>query len=466
MLRNTLPTLCGLISVSSAALYETVIETRYGSVQGYPAFNSSNTGNLTHWKDITVWKGIPFAASTGGANRWKAPQPASQWNQTLDARNWGPVCPSATTGDNSYIIDEDCLNLNVWSPANSTYTKLPVGIVFVNNNYCTGPFGWLTYSKVSEEFEQIYANIKAFGGDPNHITYILYSTLTRDLIVGAIIKSGVRDPHNPLCTSLAEAYTTLDSALEDGDTYLANLEVASIAEARNLSMEALIDGATGTTRDSTIMFEAVLNYYAMPDTYLNILMKGLAHDVRVITGNNTDENGATYGLDTSLADYLEDLNETYSRKWVDRSLGLYPPNDSTTASEVYNSMFTDRSKVGTWLWTQMWYTVESSPVWNYFWDHAPPIKYKMNDYWASFIKTGNPNTQAQGTAQWPAVNASKLVQHVGNGWGQIPIAWNKKIEYSKIVRADSSSSFLNPGKAKMTTTTKATINGDKGDVGS
>lgn len=48
MLRNTLPTLLGLVSVSSAALYETKIETKYGSVQGYPACNSSNTGKLTH----------------------------------------------------------------------------------------------------------------------------------------------------------------------------------------------------------------------------------------------------------------------------------------------------------------------------------------------------------------------------------------------------------------------------------
>ncbi|RAH68040.1 alpha/beta-hydrolase [Aspergillus aculeatinus CBS 121060] len=208
-------------------------------------------------------------------------------------------------------------------------------------------------------FQWIYANIEAFGGDPNHITvqgqsagsaatqHILYSNLTRDLIVGAIVESGVRDPHDPhdpLCTSFAETYTSLDEALKDGDTYLSNLGVSSIAEARTLSMEALIDGATGTTRDTTIMFEAVLDYYAMPDTYLNVLIKGLAHDVPAITGNNKDENSATYGLDISLAEYLQDLNQTYSGEWVDRFLSLYPANDSTTASGAYNSMFTDRSK--------------------------------------------------------------------------------------------------------------------------
>ncbi|KAB8067029.1 hypothetical protein BDV29DRAFT_163907 [Aspergillus leporis] len=72
-------------SSSSAALYDQVIQTQYGPVQGYAAFDSEPSGNLTNWQDITVWKGIPFAASTAGQNRWKAPQPASPWNGTLDA---------------------------------------------------------------------------------------------------------------------------------------------------------------------------------------------------------------------------------------------------------------------------------------------------------------------------------------------------------------------------------------------
>ena len=329
MRHNALPVAAlSLVPLASAALYESAIDTQYGPVQGYPAFNSTNTGNMTHWKDITVWKGIPFAATTGGQNRWKEPQPASAWNGTLDARNWGNICPSATVAADGFTIDEDCLNLNIWSPANSTDAKLPVvmwsypaestaadplfdgggmadkGIVFVNYNYRTGPFGWLAHSELSAEFEKvtgsnssgnwgmldqfaalkwIHENIADFGGDPDHITvqgqsagsaatqHILYSNLTKGLIVGAIIESGVRDPHDPLCTSLAEAYATLDTALEDGVTYLSNLNVSSIAEAREMTMEELLNGATGSTQATTIMFEAVLDYYAMPDTYLNIL---------------------------------------------------------------------------------------------------------------------------------------------------------------------------------------------------
>lgn len=209
-MRATTALLLGGSSTALAALYNDVIHTKYGDVQGYPAFNSSPAGNLTHWKEITVWKGIPFAATTGGENRWRAPQPAAAWNSTLYADDFGPVCPAATSGGD-YTINEDCLNLNIWSAANSTGAKLPVvlwsypaestardalfngggmadkGVVFVNYNYRTGSFGWMSHPELSEEFEAVTghntsgnwgmldqfaalkwvkANIADFGGDP------------------------------------------------------------------------------------------------------------------------------------------------------------------------------------------------------------------------------------------------------------------------------------------------------------
>lgn len=111
----------------------------------------------------------------------------------------------------------------------------------------------------------------------------------------------------------------------------------------------------------------------MPDTYLNILKKGLAHDVPVIRGSNKDENSSTYGLELSLEWDYQDVNETYSGVWIDRFLELSPANSSTAAG-AYKSMFTDRFKVGTWFWTQLWFGAKSSKVCNHFWDHAPPAQ--------------------------------------------------------------------------------------------
>ncbi|KAE8329708.1 alpha/beta-hydrolase [Aspergillus sergii] len=502
--------LLNLIPGSAAALYDTVIDTNYGKVQGYPAFNSTPSGNLTNWKDITVWKGIPFAATTGGENRWRAPQPASSWNTTLHAKDFGHVCPSATS-QTSLTIDEDCLNLNIWSPANATDAKLPVvmwsypaqstaadalfdgggmadkGIVFVNYNYRTGSFGWLGHPQLNEEFYQvtgsnssgnwgmldqfaavkwIHENIANFGGDPEHITvmgqsagsaatyHILNSPLTRGLIKGAIIESGVRDPHDPLATSLAEGYKTQAYVMSQGLNYTASKNVSTISELRKLPMSELEEEFMGE-----FSFGATLDYYAMPATYVETLAEGAANNVPIITGNTKDESGATYGLNITVANYLQEFKETFTTgTWSEKFLALYPANDSVSASGAYNSMWTDRSKVGTWLWTQLWAASSEQPVYTYFWDHAPPgqdqgayheseinyvlnnlyatdkpwtekdyeIAAKMNGYWANFIKTGNPN--GDGLVHWPATADDQLVQHVGDGWGSIPVASKAKVE--------------------------------------
>jgi len=55
-----------------AQLYNQVADTTYGPIQGYAAFNSSSVGNISNWEDITVWKGILFAANTSGINRFRA----------------------------------------------------------------------------------------------------------------------------------------------------------------------------------------------------------------------------------------------------------------------------------------------------------------------------------------------------------------------------------------------------------
>lgn len=88
--------------------------------------------------------------------------------------------------------------------------------------------------------------------------------------------------------------------------------------------------------------------------------------------NTKDESGATYGLNLTVEEYLADMNETFSGEWLDKFLDAYPANDSTTAPGAYNSQWTDRSKVGTFFWSQLWAQGASSPVYNYFWDHAPP----------------------------------------------------------------------------------------------
>lgn len=171
---------------------------------------------------ITAFKGIPFAAPPTGENRWRAPQPVIPWTGELQCWNFAPISMQHIPGlnpDNIYTrewnvdpeipMDEDCLYLNVWTPAKSAEEKLPVfvwyfggglvegnpaemefdgeriarrGIVVVTVNYRLNAFGFLAHPELTTSQPEaptnfghldqqagtrwVQRNIAAFGGDP------------------------------------------------------------------------------------------------------------------------------------------------------------------------------------------------------------------------------------------------------------------------------------------------------------
>src|SRR5690606_24578975 len=173
---------------------------------------------------VTVFKNIPFAAPPVGNLRWAQPQPASGWQGVRDGTSYGDVCvqnpapqrfpPNAATDTPNFTgMSEDCLNLNIWTPAKRAGENLPVmvwlyggaynegggnapfsegdnlaakGVVMVTLNYRVGPFGFLSHPELTAEnggasgnqaladaiaaFRWLKANVANFGGDPNRIT--------------------------------------------------------------------------------------------------------------------------------------------------------------------------------------------------------------------------------------------------------------------------------------------------------
>lgn len=169
--------------------------------------------------DVSVFKGIPFAAPPVGEYRWRPPQSVKSWQGIRDAIQFGPNCAQAGWGGAPGTITkgsaEDCLYLNVWSPdVSNIKSKLPVmvwihgggfvggsgseamtfgdhfakkGVVLVTFNYRIGRLGFFAHPALSAEnpneakgnygfMDQIAAlkwvkeNIYAFGGDPNNVT--------------------------------------------------------------------------------------------------------------------------------------------------------------------------------------------------------------------------------------------------------------------------------------------------------
>ena len=202
------------------------------------------------WLDrLRVFKGIPYAAPPVGDLRWRAPQAAARWTGVRQAYDFGPACPQASSKAIALAdMSEDCLTLNVWSPARRAGARLPVmvwihggafetgsasmpiydgsslaskGIVMVTLNYRLGFFGFFGHPQLTEEakaesvptanyglLDQIAAlvwvkrNIEAFGGDPANVTLfgesaggvsvlaLMTAPAARGLFQKAIVQSG------------------------------------------------------------------------------------------------------------------------------------------------------------------------------------------------------------------------------------------------------------------------------------
>ena len=91
---------------------------------------------------LRVFRGIPFAQPPVGDLRWKAPQPVQNWEGVRQADNFGPRCMQRAIFDDMIFhsngMSEDCLYLNVWTPARSADARLPVLVYF----YGGGLFYW------------------------------------------------------------------------------------------------------------------------------------------------------------------------------------------------------------------------------------------------------------------------------------------------------------------------------------
>jgi carboxylesterase 2 len=208
------------------------------------------------------------------------------------------------------------------------------------------------------------------------VYHTVNSPLTKGLIHAAVAESGIRDPYNPMDSTLAENYHSLTFGYNTGVEYLAYKNVTTIAQLRQLPMGSLIDamklgpGAAGTgsggSTTKTWVFGTTLDYYAVPDTYLNTLNNGPGNDVPLITGNTKDESGASTSTNLTVAQYIPGLQTKFGNSSYSKVLDLYPAANSSQADMSYNAYYRDTSRVSNWLYATKWKWTAKSPIDTYY----------------------------------------------------------------------------------------------------
>ncbi|KAJ5813667.1 uncharacterized protein N7503_000417 [Penicillium pulvis] len=426
-----------LLSVADAALWEKPITLPQGKIQGVAAFNSSSApSTIPNWKNISTWKGVPYAASPAGDNRWRPPQPAPAWNGTLKTTSFGLTCPSTETGDD---IGEDCLTVNIWSPATSADAKLPVmfwsnaggegsststydgggmagkDIVFVSYNYRVGALGWLTLSELEKEtgatgnyglldsiaaLKWVHENIAAFGGDPDAITaagqsfgagvsyHILNSHLTKGLIKGVIAESGIKDPYDPNVYGYGSDYHNMSTLLEFSNTFVDSLNVTSLAELRAMDLTTMF---TATGASDLSGFDPALNYHSIPNKYIVSLEEGAPNNVPILVGNAAAEDGIDLSTTYNVSAYEEGIRSLYG-KYADELLALNPANTTAEATDAYNAILRAGFCTSTWSYAKRWSNTSDKDIYYYLWNyspssgsgptHASEVPFALNNFYA------------------------------------------------------------------------------------
>jgi para-nitrobenzyl esterase len=310
--------------------------------------------------DVCVYKGIPYAAPPVGERRWKPPQNPIPWDGLRDCFEFAAACPQKQPALFSSVSElairapfsEDCLFLNVWTPAERKSEKLPVlywihgggyvagaasqalydgeglarlGCVVVSINYRLGLFGFLAHPALSRESREnvsgnyglldqieglrwVKRNIAAFGGDPDRVTIagesaggisvlcLMVAPQARGLFHAAIAQSAVRV--NARLRGAPHGEVTAEQA---GQRLIAACGLDTSADAgrlRQLDAKALVQSSPAEAGPGTpLLLKPLMSLFlgpivdgcVIPENPDLAFAAGRQHPVPMIIGNTRDE---------------------------------------------------------------------------------------------------------------------------------------------------------------------------------
>ncbi|REE96804.1 carboxylesterase/lipase family protein [Thermomonospora umbrina] len=356
MLRRTFAVvLCALLVVVTAgralALPDAVVHLDTGAVRGVAAH------------DHRAFLGIPYARPPVGALRWRAPEPAEPWTGVRDATAFGGKCAQPATSFDGLIDNEDCLNLNVFTPARRADANLPVivwlhggsyafgdgnvdagamaaaaGAVVVTLNFRQGAFGVLALEALRAEnpalnhgvqdqqaaLRWVQRNIGVLGGDRTRVTLMgqssgggatcsnIASPAAAGLFHRAVLMS------SSVCGTEQRYGVTLDTARQTGEAYASKLGCPAgpgqLDCLRGKSARELVEAAP-FTEDAQIpfLFPPILDGVVIPAPPVAMIKSGAVPRRPVLAGLMDDEGYLFAALGLKVQTGVVPTEEDYRR---------------------------------------------------------------------------------------------------------------------------------------------------------
>jgi para-nitrobenzyl esterase len=379
---------CAQTGPAPGAVNESVVvKTDAGSVSGV-----SQDG-------LRVFTGIPFAAPPTGDLRWRPPAPVQPWDGVKEAKKYSATCPQPSPSA-PLNMSEDCLYLNVWTPAQSPDEKLPVmiffygggfasvasgmplyngttlakkGVIVVTPNYRLGALGFLAHPQLDNEsphnasgnygildqqaaLSWVQRNIDKFGGDPSRVTIFgqsagaesvlihVASPTSKGLFRQGIVESGPFWAHGAIINAThPKAY-----AEQFGMDYAKSLGYSgpdAIAQMRRLSPETLINATpspgAGFWTTHTVQFEPTVDGWILPDTMDNLYLNHRENPVPLMIGNNAnDGTSLSANANMSVPEYENFIRQRFGKD-ADSVFAKYPANSTAEVQLRLAQIMTD-----------------------------------------------------------------------------------------------------------------------------
>ena len=413
---------------------------------------------------ITVFRGVPYAKPPVGELRWRAPQPAENWEGVRKCYEYGDMPMMRVhpgTGDDFYTkelhpvaadygMSEDCLYLNIFSPAAAADENLPVfcyihggglqdgysyevefdpervarrGVIVVMIGYRLGLFGFLAHPEITARTPEgevisnfgfqdqslalhwVHENIRAFGGNPDRIVICGQSA-------GAF-----GDEEKPFGAAMP-----LKEAEAHGEDFFRQAGIENLAQAQEMDASVLMEKLRGITSDWRFGFGQCIDgrfvKESVWDSYYNNRLPNVPMIIGVCWGET--QGGMFGGGDFTYEDFLQwakqfgekeeefirvagvandadarALTETDARNMLLSNSRGFCELRSSMGQKVYYYIFDHDipgDDAGSFHGSDLWFMFDSlGNSWRPFEGKHYDLARQVTSYWTNFVKYKDPN---------------------------------------------------------------------------